>query len=158
MNKRLFLFSLAVLLCGTAFAQEETPANLKLYGFIRNYMVFDTHEVSAGTQDLYFFMPKDSNLAGDVDLNAKPSFRMMALTSRLGMNVGGYRLGDLKADATVEGDFYCMSGSTATFCLRHAYVGLLLDNLTLGDLLIDIGQTWHPMAPKTTSSTVTWNN
>ena len=146
MNKRLFLFSLAVLLCGTAFAQEETPANLKLYGFIRNYMVFDTHEVSAGTQDLYFFMPKDSNLAGDVDLNAKPSFRMMALTSRLGLNVGGYRLGDLKADATVEGDFYCMSGSTATFCLRHAYVGLLWDNLTLGDLLIDIGQTWHPMA------------
>ena len=40
-------------------AQEETPAKVKVYGFIRNYMVFDTHEVSAGTQDLYFYMPKD---------------------------------------------------------------------------------------------------
>ena len=45
MNKRLFLLTLAVLLCGAASAQEETPANLKFYGFIRNYMVFDTHEV-----------------------------------------------------------------------------------------------------------------
>ena len=146
MNKRLFLLTLAVLLCGAASAQEETPANLKFYGYIRNYMVFDTHEVSAGTQDLYFFMPKDRNLEDGVDLNANPSFRMMALTSRLGLNVGGYRIGNLKADATVEGDFYCMNGSTASFRLRHAYVGLLWDNLTLGDLLIDIGQTWHPMA------------
>ena len=93
-------------------AQEETPSKVKLYGFIRNYMVFDTREVSAGTQDLYFYMP----------------------------------IGELKVTGNVEADFYCMNGSLATLRLRHAYMGLLWDNLVLGDLLVNIGQTWHPMA------------
>ena len=127
-------------------AQEETPAQVKLYGFIRNYMVFDTHEVSAGTQDLYFYMPKDSKMVDGVDQNANPSFRMLALTTRLGLNVDGYRIGELKVKGNVEADFYCMSGSLATLRLRHAYMGLLWDNLVLGDLLVNVGQTWHPMA------------
>ena len=127
-------------------AQEETPAKVKLYGFIRNYMVFDTHEVSAGTQDLYFYMPKDSKMVDGVDQNQVPSFRMLALTTRLGLNVDGYRIGELKVKGNVEADFYCMSGSLATLRLRHAYMGLLWDNLVLGDLLVNVGQTWHPMA------------
>ena len=127
-------------------AQEETPSKLKLYGFIRNYMVFDTHEVNAGTQDLYFYMPKNSLVVDGMDANAVPSFRMLALTSRLGLNISGYRIGDTKVNGTVEGDFYCMSGSLATFRLRHAYMGILWDNLELGDLLLHVGQTWHPMS------------
>ena len=127
-------------------AQEETPSKVKLYGFIRNYMVFDTHEVSAGTQDLYFYMPKDSKMVNGVDQNAVPSFRMLALTTRLGLTAGGYRIGELQATGTVEADFYSMNGSLATLRLRHAYVSLLWDNLVLGDLLVNVGQTWHPMA------------
>ena len=147
MRRSLFLVTLALLLTGSAAsAQEETPAKIKLYGFIRNYMVFDTHEVSAGTQDLYFYMPKDSKMVDGVDQNANPSFRMMALTTRLGVNVNDYRIGGLKANGNIEADFYCMNGSVATFRLRHAYVGLMWDNLELGDLLINVGQTWHPMA------------
>ena len=148
MKKSLFLISLAVLLSGgAAFAQEEVPAQFKLYGFIRNYLVFDTHEVSAGTQDLYFYMPKNRNLDDDGnDLAANPSFRMLALTTRLGLNVSGYRIGNLAVNGAVEGDFYCMSGSVATFRLRHAYVGLLWDNPDGGNLLVNVGQTWHPLA------------
>ena len=62
MKKRNYILLLAVLASfvgGVASAQEEDPAQYKLYGFIRNYTVFDTHEVNAGTQDLYFYMPKD---------------------------------------------------------------------------------------------------
>ena len=58
MKKRyytLLLAALASFVGGVASAQEEVPAQFKLYGFIRNYMVFDTHEVNAGTQDLYFY-------------------------------------------------------------------------------------------------------
>ena len=78
-----FLTVLSVLGAGTiCSAQEETPSKVKLYGFIRNYMVFDTHEVSAGTQDLYFYMPKDRDMVDGVDQNANPSFRMLALTTR----------------------------------------------------------------------------
>ena len=141
------LFAALAAFCGgQASAQEETPSRFKVYGFIRNYMVFDTREVSAGEQDLYFYMPKDVKTVDNVDQNAVPSFRMLALTSRLGLDVSGYRIGDTQVSATVEGDFYCMNGSTATFRLRQAYMGILWDNLVLGDLLLNVGQTWHPMA------------
>ncbi len=150
MKKRyytLLLAALASFVGGVASAQEEDPAQFRLYGFIRNYMVFDTHEVNAGTQDLYFYMPKDRRPdESGRDLAEVPTFRMLALTTRLGLNVSGYRIGELKVNGAVEADFYCMNGSVATFRMRQAYIGLLWDNLELGDLLVNVGQTWHPMA------------
>ena len=150
MKKRYYTLLFAVLASfvgGVASAQEEDPAQFKLYGFIRNYTVFDTHEVNAGTQDLFFYMPKDRQLDGEGrDLAEIPTFRMLALTTRLGLNVSGYRFGELKVSGAVEGDFYCMNGSVAAFRLRQAYIGMLWDNLELGDLLVNVGQTWHPMA------------
>ena len=144
------LAALSAFCAGEASAQKvrktETPSHFSVYGFVRNYLVFDTHEVSAGTQDLFFYMPTDSDMLDGVDRNAKLSFRMLALTSRLGLRFTGYRFGDLQVSGAVEGDFYCMSGSTATFRLRQAYAGLLWDNLELGDLLLNVGQTWHPLA------------
>jgi len=140
--------ALAAMCAGTVSAQQkvETPSKFKVYGFVRNYLVFDTHEVSAGTQDLYFYMPKDRKLVDGVDQNANMSFRMLALTSRLGLSFSGYRIGDLQVSGAVEGDFYCMSGSTAAFRMRQAYASLLWDNLELGDLTLNVGQTWHPLA------------
>lgn len=149
MKKRIYtllLASLASIAGGAVFAQDERPSQIRLYGFIRNYMAFDSREVSAGTQDLYFYMPKNSRVWDGVDQMANPSFRMLSLTTRLGLAISGYRLGDLQVSGTVEGDFYCMSGSTATLRMRQAYMGLLWDNLELGDLLVHVGQTWHPMA------------
>ena len=126
--------------------QEEMPSRFKVYGFIRNYMAFDSREVDAGIQDLFFYMPKDVDVQDGADRNASPSFRMLALTSRLGLDVSGYRLGKVDVDGTVEGDFYCMSGSMAAFRLRHAYFGLRLHEIGMGDILVNVGQTWHPMA------------
>ena len=146
--KKHFISILAFVLLGTGIvsAQEETPAKYKLYGFVRNYMVFDSHEVNAGTQDLYFYMPKDSKIVDGVDQNAVPSFRMMALTTRLGLNISGYQIGDTKVSGAVEADFYCMNGSVATFRMRQAYVGLSWDYFGGYNLLVNVGQTWHPMA------------
>ena len=149
MRKIPFIGLLAALMvcgAGNAFAQEETPAKVKVYGFINNYAVFDSRQVDAGTQDLFFFMPKDIKMSGEVDQNAVPSFRMLSLTTRLGVNISGYQIGETKVSGIVEGDFYCMSGSTAIARLRQAYMGILWDNLVLGDLLLNVGQTWHPMA------------
>ena len=150
MKKILFSLLLAALSSmGPALVcsgQDETPSKVRLYGFIRNYLVYDSHEVDAGTQDLYFYMPKDRKMEYDVDMNAVPSFRMLALTSRLGLDISGYRIGNTRVRGIIEGDFYCMSGSTAAFRLRQAYAGILWDNLVLGDLLLNVGQTWHPMA------------
>jgi len=147
MKKTLFI-AVALLLCGSAAtAQEEKPAKFSLYGFIRNYAVFDSRVSKAGTQDLYFYMPEGESLAADgTDLNATPSFRMLSLTTRLGLKVAGYQFGSIKVNGAVEADFYCMSGSVAVFRLRQAYVGLGWDVGQNGNLLVNIGQTWHPLA------------
>lgn len=144
---------LAALLSGSvAFAQadaacQEIPAKFGLYGFIRNYAVFDTRESSAGTQDLYFYMPKGvSRDADDKDVNAVPSFRMYSLTTRLGLKLSGYQFGAVRVDGAVEADFYSMSGSTAVLRMRQAYVGVGRNFDDGSRLVVNIGQTWHPLA------------
>ena len=126
-------------------AQEEKPAKVKVYGFVSNYMTFDSRQVDTGTPDL-FYMPRNVKMSGEVDQNAVPSFRMLALTSRLGVKASGYQVGETKVSGTIEGDFYALNGTAATLRLRQAYVSMLWDNLVLGDLLVNVGQAWHPMA------------
>ena len=74
MKKGIIIVFAALLSCSVAFAQEEKPSHFKLYGFIRNYLTADTRAVSAGTEDLYFYMPKghdyknaNSNIAFDAN-------------------------------------------------------------------------------------------
>ena len=141
--------------------KEESPVkehlqnHFKLYGFIRNYFVFDTRESVSGTGNLFYYLPKDLNLndAGQ-DLNAQPSFRFLALTSRVGLDVNGYYINNLHFGAKVEADFYSgLSGSTgtATMRLRQAYATITWKDLPLSDekkasVGLKIGQAWHPMA------------
>lgn len=129
---------------------EEHPAHLKFYGFIRNYMAFDTRDNKAGTKDLFFYLPKDEeiNAQGD-DANANPSFRFLALTTRLGLDVQGYQFGRTKMGAKIETDFYCMNGNVAVLRMRQAYATLAWDGLGKDGrqgASLKIGQAWHPMA------------
>jgi len=130
--------------------QTERPAHIKLYGFIRNYMAFDSRENKAGTKDLFYYLPKDEsiNSAGE-DANANPSFRFLAITTRLGIDVKDYQFGRTKMGAKIETDFYCMNGNVAVLRLRQAYATLGWDNLgTAGrqSASLKIGQAWHPLA------------
>lgn len=151
--KKYIIIPMAALLVGSAaFAQEETPANFKLYGFIRNYTVVDSREVNGGTGDLFFYMPKDENpnALGD-DLNDGWNWKSLALTTRLGVNVSGYRFGETKVSGAVEADFYSLNGTTsastiAQLRLRQAYVALGWDLRDGDKLTVNVGQTWHPMA------------
>lgn len=151
--KKLFLIAVATLLAGAAFAQEETPAKFKLYGFIRNYTIMDTREVNGGTHDLYFYMPKDKdvNLNTGVDMNEGLNWKSLALTTRLGLDMSGYQFGNMYASGKVEADFYSLNGSgsantIAQFRLRQAYVALKWLPAEGENLVLNIGQTWHPMS------------
>lgn len=150
--KKIILASVAALFALSALAQDETPAKFKLYGFVRNFGVIDSREVSGGTHDLYYYMPKDKNInADDDDLNAGLNWKFLSLTTRLGLDFSGYKYGDMSVSGKVEGDFYSLNGSTsastiAQFRLRQAYMALGWD---LGDgekLTVNLGQTWHPMS------------
>ena len=78
------------LLSASLYAEDSAP-KLKVYGFIRNYYAFDSRESLAGTEDLFYYVPKDISLNDEnVDINANPNFKFAALTSRLGVDVKGY--------------------------------------------------------------------
>ena len=157
MKKLLFPFFAAALLSMPlatygADAAAKPGKHFKFYGFIRNYFAYDSRESASGTGDLFYYMPldRDLNELGE-DLNAKSSFRFLALTSRLGVDVGGYSFGKMDLGAKVETDFYCMSGTTAVLRLRQAYLTLGWKDLPFTDsqkasVTLKIGQAWHPMA------------
>ena len=144
--KKLFVVALAALLTGSAaFAQapEEKPAHFKLYGFIRNYIVADSRAVNAGTEDLYFYMPKGKDMVDSFDANDGFNWRFVSLTTRLGLDVSGYKWGTMGVSGKVEADFYYLSGSTPTLRLRQAFMKLNWDD---NPVSLTIGQAWHPMA------------
>lgn len=167
----------------TATKQEKKEAvkshlkqHFKPYGFVRNFLAYDSRECIAGTGDLYFYMPKDENWnqteadaqktgVARADLNAQSSFRFLSLTTRLGLNIVGYKWRGTEFSGKIEADFYAglstitsasgvkqthaVSG-TAQFRLRQAYLTLGWDSLKMGKdfarVDLTIGQTWHPMA------------
>ncbi|MBO4625081.1 MAG: hypothetical protein J5646_06275 [Bacteroidales bacterium] len=148
MKKGIIIFVAALLSFSTAFAQEEKPSKFKLYGFIRNYMVADSRAVNAGTEDLYFYMPKghdykNVNMANQFDANDGFNWRFVSLTTRLGLDVSGYKWGTMGVSGKVEADFYYLSGSVPTLRLRQAFMKLNWDN---NPVSLTIGQSWHPMA------------
>jgi hypothetical protein len=136
-------------------AKEHLQNHFKLYGFIRNYFAFDTRESVSGTGNLFYYLPKDKSLdASGEDLNQQASFRFLALTSRVGLDVSGYYMNNVHFGAKVEADFYSgLSGSTGTAAmrLRQAYATITWKDLPLSDqekasVGLKIGQAWHPMA------------
>ena len=141
--KKTILIITAALLAGSAAFAQETPAKFKLYGFIRNYAAVDSREVSAGTEDLYFYMPKDKKVVDGADLNEGLNWRYVSLTTRLGLDVSGYKWNGMGISGKVEADFYNLSGSVPILRLRQAFMKLSWDE---SPIALTLGQTWHPMA------------
>ena len=151
--------------------KDHLQNHFKLYGFIRNYFAFDSRESVSGTADLFYYLPKDENIKDGIDINDTPSFRFLALTSRLGVDVSGYHIGNVHFGAKIEGDFYAGLSSvdseknpgvktffpnntkimgTATARLRQAYATITWKDLPLNkdekaSVGLKIGQAWHPM-------------
>lgn len=142
--RKIIIASLAAFSLCASLAAQETKPQVKIYGFIRNYATVSTRESVAGVEDFFYYVPKDENIVNGVDLNEHTSATFAALTSRLGVDVTGYQVNDLKFGAKIETDFYSgVSGvtGTATLRLRQAYVTVGKD-----DWLLKIGQAWHPIA------------
>ena len=172
MKKLLSLITIALAFSTAVVGQEakkETAPknNYKFYGFVRNYFVYDSRESISGTGDLFYYLPKDISLdASGEDINATSSVRYLSLTSRLGVDVTGYNIGNVHFSAKIEGDFYSgLSNSsnanaslyfpsntkisgTATARLRQAYTTVTWKDLGekgQNSLALKMGQAWHPM-------------
>jgi len=131
------------------FAQELAN-HFKPYGFIRNYAFVDSRATKSLAEDIYFFLPLDEKIVNGEDVNAVSSYNYQAITTRLGLNITGYAIGDMKINGKIEADFYCLNSSknVGTFRMRQAYIDLLWDGRNNGrlDYKLTIGQTWHPLA------------
>ena len=183
MKNRMILLLLCALTVTSVMAQEgDTKAakkeavkshlkqHFKPYGFIRNYFVFDSRESISGTGDLYNYQPYDeawnqteaeaaaSGLPRE-DLNARSTFRFLSLTTRVGLDIVGYKWRGTEFGAKIEADFYAGLSTkvshpvtgVAQFRLRQAYMTLGWDSLRMNDkdyARVDLllGQAWHPMA------------
>ena len=150
--------------------KSHLKQHFKLYGFVRNYFAFDSRESVSGTGDLYNYQPYDEawNMTPEEsaatglpreDLNARSTFRFLSLTTRLGLNIEGYKWHNTEFGGKIEADFYAGLSTkvshpvtgVAQFRLRQAYLTLGWDSLRMNDkdfARVDllIGQAWHPMA------------
>lgn len=141
--KKTILAIATLALCASLDAQDKV-GQLKPYGFVRSYFAFDTRESVAGTEDFFYYLPKDENTKDGVDLNEQNTFRFAALTSRLGVNLIGFEFDGYKVGGKIETDFYNgVSGvtGTAVLRLRQAFATIGKD-----DWMVTAGQAWHPMA------------
>ncbi|MBR3653481.1 MAG: porin, partial [Bacteroidales bacterium] len=143
MTKKIIL-AIALLAATLSAAAQESAPKFKWYGFIRNYAVADTRESVYGTEDFFYYLPKDTKIVNGTDLNAQRTFAFAAITSRIGLDLTGYEVSGWNVGAKLEADFYAgVSGVTGTALLRlrQAYV-----TLAKGGFSAKIGQAWHPMA------------
>ena len=170
--KRFYLILSAAILVLASFSasaaeKAEPKNNFKIYGFIRNYFTFDSRESVSATGDLFYYLPKNASMKDGIDVNDQASFRYLSLTSRLGVDVSGYYVGNAHFSAKIEGDFYSGLGNstnanagtyfpsnakisgTATARLRQAFVTVTWKELgkqQKNSVALKMGQAWHPMA------------
>ena len=185
MKRSILIYILCAVCCLPVWAQDSAriakretvkshlKQHFKPYGFIRNYFAYDSRESMSGTGDLYNYQPKDENWNVKTqeeadqlgverqDLNAISTFRFLTLTTRVGLNIVGYKWRNTEFGGKIEADFYAglstkgsgthsVSG-TAQLRLRQAYMTLAWDSLRMNDkdfARVDLllGQAWHPMA------------
>ena len=131
-----------------AAVKEEIKAHIKPYGFFRSYAFYDTRATKSLTEDLFFFMPLDRQTVNESDLNAVGNFGYQAMTTRIGLNVVGYKIGSTSIEGKLETDFYCLNsgGNVATLRMRQAYMKLSWEPSEKFAHSLLIGQTWHPLA------------
>lgn len=156
------LLTLTVLLAAlTATAHEADndtakavrKVTVKPYGFVRNYLTFDSRKTYTVVGGEYNMQPYDeewniTQAQADAtgleraDLNAVPTTQLQALTTRFGLNISGPGLlGGSSSTGKIEGDFGGFGTNNTVLRLRLAYVRLNWQHTTLL-----LGQDWHPMS------------
>jgi hypothetical protein len=123
---------------------ENTTTNwsIKFYGFVRNDIMFDTRQITSAREGDLSLYPKDESPdANGKDINDAPTFHMLAITSRVGINFTGPDTFGAKTSAILEGEFFGnIDADINEFRLRHAWAKLDWTKTQLA-----FGQYWHPM-------------
>ncbi len=116
---------------------------VKLYGFVRAELYYNSRQMEEGADGFALFMPKAQALdPNGVDLNAKAMTGFTATATRFGINLEPFYLKPLRTTVSgrIETDFQGFGSSVTMLRIRHAYINMAFKNT---DLLV--GQYWHPL-------------
>lgn len=140
--KRIVYTSFILLLAFNLFAQEGSNFGIRFSGFVKNDFFFDSRQTVAAREGHFLLWPSDESLDElGHDINAKSSFNMLAVQSRLKGSITGPDAFGANTSGVIEGDFFAQANDNINlFRLRHAFVKLKWTNL---ELLA--GQYWNPL-------------
>ena len=147
MNTRTLIVAAAIILnsqlsiVNSLAAQDTNKVSVKLYGFVRNYLTFDSRNTYTVIGGEYNMIPYDEEWYDGVDLNADPSLRLQALTSRFGIALTGPEICGWMSSGKLEGDFGGFGSTNTVLRLRLAYL-----KLNRGGSELLVGQDWHPLS------------
>ncbi|MFA7116399.1 MAG: hypothetical protein WC140_04105 [Bacteroidales bacterium] len=146
-NIKTFLLVLAIALItvpATAkvrLGQTKDSTTYDFYGFIRNYFATDSRQNKMAGEEQFYLYPLDEYLDDNGnDINAAARIRLLAITTRLGLDITANELWGAIPKAKIEADFNGFSGYPLLCRLRQAYI-----ELDWGKQDILIGKTWHPI-------------
>ena len=151
--KKSFIITLFIIipLCGL-WAQKK-DFSYKFYGQVRNDIYFNSRQNNESVDGALLSYPKGKDIdpAGK-DINAVSNLNLYNMHTRLGIDVNGPDLAGWKTSAKVEFDFRGNSTNLGIVRLRHAYMQLSKNNLSILG-----GQTWHPLMNTVTAELMNLN-
>jgi hypothetical protein len=140
--KRIIIFVVCVLPGLRLAAQEEPGFGIKFSGFVKNDFFIDSRQTVTARNGHFLLWPAPlvPDPAG-ADINAQPTFNILAIQSRLTGTITGPDAFGAKTSGVLEGDFFAQANDNINlFRLRHAYARLRWTHIeVLG------GQTWNPL-------------
>lgn len=138
-----FFITISFLLVYVASSQTTEPVfGIKFLGYVKTDILYDSRQIYELREGHFSIYPKNELIGTDgKDLNAKPSFNILSIQTRLAGTITGPSVLGGKSSAYFETEFFGMSDATInTLRLRHAFLKLEWNNFE-----ILAGQYWHPM-------------
>lgn len=123
-------------------AQEKQNFGITFHGFVKSDLFFDSRQTVDVREGHFLLYPQNENLDPDgKDINAKSSFNLLSIQSRLQGFITGPDVLGAASSAYIEGEFFGTSNADINgFRLRHAFLKL---QWTKTQVLV--GQYWHPL-------------
>lgn len=143
MKKKIITAAAVLLSLPFVHAQDTNKVSIKPYGFVRNYLTFDSRKTYTVVGGEYNMIPYNEkwNEDGSEDLNEVANMQLQALTSRFGLDIQGPMVWKWRLSGKLEGDFGGFGTNNMVLRLRLAYV-----KLTRGGSELLVGQDWHPLS------------